>query len=560
MASNLNGGHAIAELLRQHGVRHIFGMDSPELLYQALDPAVTRAITIRDERSGGFAADAIGRLTGRPSVACGIHGPGATNLITAVLEARAANSPLVCLVSDIETANTGRNAFQEADHVALFRPLVKWAVRIERADRIAETVNRALTLAVSGRPGPVLVAIPNDLIEAPQESLPAERDPLATEHVQAAPARSVAAAAALLAAADRPAILAGNGARMSGAGEEILALADYLAAPIGVTAMGRTVIDETHPLFAGVTGALNNGTGGFGTIANSLLADADVLVVAGSSLDGAATNGLQFPHPGQKVIHIDIDADEIGRIFPGALPVPGDARATLQALLGAVRELAPRKDSGPLREEIASRMAGVRADLERLMGRGGKPIYPGRIYGALAEIMGPNAVFTADASYSSIWSLSTLQAGKHFSHLVYGRAAGTLGFGFPAALGAKLTYPDKTVINVVGDGGFGYDWGELETAARERINVVCIVLNNGALGYQTHYARELGQARWLNFADVRHDRLAEACGLGGALVEDPEDLVPSIRRAMDADRTWVIDVRCDLDAMPPMSGVDQVGH
>ncbi len=561
MGTKLNGGHVVAEILRRHGVRHVFGMDSPEMLYQALDPAVTRAITIRDERSGGFAADAIGRLTGRPGVACGIHGPGATNLVTALLEGRAANSPLVALVSDVDTAERDLNAFQEADHIAIARPLVKWAVRVDRPDRIGETVDRALRLAIAGRPGPVLVALPNDIMEAPQDALPPERPGQAAEGGGGAipTSRAVARAAALLAGAQRPAILAGNGARISGAGEEILALAEHLAAPVGVTAMGRGVIPEAHPLFAGVTGSLTDGAGGLGQVANPLLQEADVLLVVGSSLDGASTAGHAIPRPGSTVIQVDIDADEIGRLYPAALPVAGDARAALQALVVSLKDV-PRRDTGPLREEIATGIAEVRTAQAKLLAKGDRPIYTGRVYGALAEVMTPDSIFAADASYSSIWSLSYLQAGRHFDRLVYGRAAGTLGFGFPAAMGAKLTYPDRKVVATVGDGGFGYSWQELETVARERIAIVCLVLNNGVLGYQKHYARELGEARWLDFADVRHDRLAEACGLRGALVEDAADLVPTIKRALDDNVTWVIDVRIDPEAMPPMTGVDQIGH
>ena len=549
-----NGGHVIAEILRRHGVRHIFGMDSPELLYQALDPAVTRAITIRDERSGGFAADAIGRLTGRPSVACGIHGPGALNLLTPLLEAQAASSPLVVIVGDVDTSERERNAFQEADHVPIARPLTKWATRVDRPDRIAETVDRALRIAVSGRPGPVLVAIPNDLLEAPQPPLPPAPAAVEGDDGRVLPSpKSIAAAARVLAGAKRPAILAGNGARIAGAGEHVLALAQHLAAPVAVTAMGRGVIPEDHYLFAGISGALTNGAGGAGQAANEMLREADAILVIGSSLDGALTEGGKVFPPGAPIVHIDIDPNEIGHMHPATVGVVADARTGTQALLSAVREQ-PARDTGPLREEIAGRWQPVRDFQSKVAASTASPLYAGRVYTELRDLMGPGTIFAADASYSSIWSLSYMQLGKHFDSSVYGRAAGTLGFGFPAAIGARLTYPNKKVVAVCGDGGFGYSWQELETVKREKIAITCIVLNNGVLAYQKHYARELGQARWLDFADVRHDKLAEACGLRGALIDKPEDLGPAVKRAMADDVTWVLDVRVDQESLPPALG------
>ncbi|WP_158581541.1 thiamine pyrophosphate-binding protein [Actinomadura spongiicola] len=542
-----NGGNVVAEALERHGVRYVFGQDSPEWLYEAINPERIRAITMRDERSAGFAADAVARLTGRPAVACGIHGPGALNLTTALLEARAACSPLVALVSGIETDVHGTGAFQEVDQVAVARPLVKWATRVERADRIEETVDRVLRIAVSGRAGPVLVELPNDVMEQPQTA------PSTTSPKAASPARPVRGAsgladvAGLLAGATRPVILAGGGARSA---TDIVALAERLAAPVAVTAMGRGAFPETHALFAGVAGFMSDRDDGSGAVANGVLARADVLLVLGSALDGVTTDGGRLPGPDAKIVRVDLDPDVFARGARRELPIHADVESAVAGLLAEL--------DGPTRgapaENLADAWAAVRAAQARRAADEESPIHPARLYSALQRSLAPDDVVVCDAAYSSVWALSYLHQGRHFERIAYGRAAGTLGFGLPGAIGAAAAFPDRRVVALVGDGGLGFGWGELETLARERLRVVCIVLNNGCYAYQKlwHDLNE-GTSRWLDFADVRHDRLAEAVGIAGLRVEAAGDLDAALHKALTLGGPCVVDVRIRPDELPPFN-------
>ncbi|HST38919.1 MAG TPA: thiamine pyrophosphate-binding protein, partial [Conexibacter sp.] len=343
-----NGGHVVAEVLARHGVREIFGQDSPEWLYEALDPSQLRAVTMRDERSAGFAADTVARLTGRPTVAGGIHGPGALNLTTALLEAQAACSPLVALISGVETTTFGSGAFQEADHVAIARPLVKWAVRVERPDRLESNLDRALRIAVAGRPGPVLVELPNDVMQAPQPARGGGADAAGALAPEAATGASgLDAVATLLAGAARPVLLAGNGARMAGAADALVALAERLDAPVAVTAMGRGAFPETHPLFAGVAGFMSDRADGSGAVANEVLRTTDVLLVLGSALDGVTTDGGRLPGADATIVRVDVDPEQPARSRRPELVVQGDAAAVAAGLLdalGAAPASAPAAD------------------------------------------------------------------------------------------------------------------------------------------------------------------------------------------------------------------------
>lgn len=580
-----NGGHVVAEVLARHGVRQVFGQDSPEWLYEALDPSQLRAVTMRDERSAGFAADAVARLTGRPAVACGIHGPGALNLTTALLEAQAACSPLVALISGVETTTFGGGAFQEADHVAIARPLVKWAVRVERPDRLEETVDRALAIATAGRPGPVLVELPNDVMEAPQAVRAHRGASQAAQPQRAARGAAVGdvvAAAELLAAAERPVVLAGNGARMAGASAALVALAERLDAPIAVTAMGRGAFPETHPLFAGVAGFMSDREDGSGAVANAVLRDADVLLVLGSALDGVTTDGGRLPGAGATIVRVDVDPEQPARSRRPELNVQGDAAVVARALLdvlplhhrageaerptGARDEYgALAAEAGPLRSAagatLARRWEAVRAaQAERGASAATAPVAPARLFVELQAALRPEDLVVCDAAYSSVWALSYLQQGRHFDRIAYGRAAGTLGFGLPAAVGAAAAVPGRRVVALVGDGGFGFGWGELETLVRERLPVVCVVLNNGCYAYQKlwHDLNE-GVSRGLDFAPVRHDELAAAVGARGFLVERAEQLAPALEAALDSGEPCVVDVRTDPDELPPFKPERHIG-
>jgi acetolactate synthase I/II/III large subunit len=429
-------------------------------------------------------------------------------------------------------------------------------VRVERADRLASTLDRALRTAVAGRPGPVLVELPNDVMAAPQAPLAdGAGAPTLGEGVAGI---ATADAIALTAESSRPAIIAGNGARMAGARKALVQLAERLGAPVGVTAMGRGSFPEQHPLFAGIIGWMSDREDGSGAVANRVFPDADLVLAFGSALDHVTTDGERIPAPGVPLVRVDLDPDRLALTATRGPAILADARAAASALLTALGEAPPQEGWAPL----AALWSDVRSAQRRTSALGGDAaVQPARLFEELRSILEPEDLVVCDAAYSSVWPLSYLEEGRHFAQMTYGRAAGTLGFGLPAAIGAGAAFPDRRVIALVGDGGFGFGWGELETVAREGLPVVCVVLNNGCFAYQKlWHTMNKGVSRGLDFGEVRHDRLAEAVGIPGHLVERPEQLAPALAGALGSRGPALIDVRIDPEALPPFNLYRHLGE
>ncbi|WP_424862780.1 thiamine pyrophosphate-binding protein [Streptomyces sp. MMS24-I29] len=546
-----HGGHVVAQVLEEHGITQIFGQDSPELLFAVLDHSRFKVITMRDERSAGFAADAAARLTGRPAVATGIHGPGALNLTTALFEAREASSPVIALISGIETTTKGTGAFQEADHVAAAKPLVKWAARVERPDRVRSTLEQAIRVATSGRPGPVLVELPNDVLAVEQ---PAEEYAAPPVALRATPADDRVVAE--LSGATAPVLLLGSGALRT-ACEDLVALAERLDAAVCVTHTGRGAFPETHPLFAGVCGFMSDREDGSGAVANAMLAAADVVLALGAGMDGVTTDGGRLPAAGATLVRVDVDAGTLALDTRAAHIVLADVTSYVPALTAAL----PGAGLRGTREALARKWAAVREAQRDRIAAGSPVIRPSFLMGALQQALRPDDLLVCDAAYSSVWALSYLTQGEHFHRITYGRAAGTLGFGFPGAIGASVAYPDRRVVALVGDGGFGFTWGELETAARIGANITCVVLNNSLFAYQVLWHELNGtHARNLEFVDVHHDVLATAVGGHGVRVESRGALLPALRDSLDRGGLSVVDVVLDPHELPPFRKERHVDH
>src|SRR5262245_60161663 len=381
----MTGARALYETLRACGVTHVFGLDSPEALYAEMNRAEMRPITVRDERAGAIMADAYARVSGRPGVCTAIRGPGATNLITGLAEAWASSIPVVAVVNDVNTAVVGRNPIQEVDHLALFRPITKWAVRLDRPDRVSELTARAFVLATSGRPGPTLVSCPDDVLAAGGATAAglrpgARRFP----HLRTAPdPAAIREAAVVLADASQPAIIAGGGVLSSGACDELLVLAELLDAPVATTPLGKGAIDESHPLAAGVMSAYTGGKLGRGRVANDVVRDADVVLLVGTKTGNVATSNWTIPDPSSRTVHIDVDAAEIGRNYR-SLGVLSDAKLALSALAAELRALAPRRAPGR-RAELALALDEWRARVKPMAESSARPIRPDRVIAEIAR-------------------------------------------------------------------------------------------------------------------------------------------------------------------------------
>lgn len=558
---NLTAAERFALALRRHGVELIFGQSIPSQIHLAAEAMGMTQIAYRTENAGAIMADGFARISGCVPVVTAQNGPAATLLVPPLAEALTASIPLVAIVQDVARPNLDRNAFQELDHLELFKGCAKWVRRVPVSARIEDYVDMAFTAAASGRPGPAVLLCPLDLIG--EGGLPAGgrgatlgRYPL--DRTVADP-QQVRLAAALLAGARRPLLVAGGGVHSSGAAAALARLQQDCHLPVATTAMGKGAVDEGHPLSLGVVGYFM-GTGGMAKFQRPLIEEADVVCFVGSRTNQNGTDSWTLFPPGASYIQLDVDSLEVGRNYE-ALRLVGDARLTLEALAEALAglDLARRRAARPaLEQRIAEGRARHVAEAAPLLASPATPIRPERIMAALRQVLTADTIVVADASYASIWCANYLPALRAGMRFLTPRGLAGLGWGLPLALGAKLAAPASPVLCVAGDGGFGHVWSELETSRRHGINLVVTILNNQVLGYQKHAEDVLFGAHTtaVDFAPVDHAAIARACGLHGERIERAEDYAPALARALAADRTTVLDVIVDPAAYPPITSFE----
>jgi len=548
-----------ANALRRHGVEFLFGQSNPPSLTLAAEDIGIKQVGYRQENAGTYMADAYARVTGRVPVVTAQNGPAATLLVPGLAECLSASVPIVALVQDVGPGARDRNAFQELDQLELFKGVAKWIRRVTSASRIEDYVDMAFAAAASGRPGPAVLLVSMELLaEREEQAISAPRQatlghyPL--DRVQPDPA-VIAAAAQLLAEARAPIVYAGGGVIGSGAQAELRALQELASLPVATSTMGKGGVDETHPLSMGVIGYFM-ATRGMAKFAKPLVTDADVILLVGNRTNQNGTDSWTLLPRGATCIHIDIDEIEIGRNYE-SLRLKGDAQLTLRALNEALKELdlARRHAARPgLEHTLAAARQQHRAEIATVTQSDASPIRPERFMAELEKQLADDHIIVADASFSSIWVANYLAA-THRRRFITPRGQAGLGWGFPMALGARIGQPQRPVFCVVGDGGFGHVWSELETARRHGIRVVVAVMNNGILGYQKH-AEDAGLGRHTgvcDFVDVDHAAIARACGVKGLRLERAGDIAAVIAEALATDGPVLIDVIADPAAMPPVT-------
>ena len=548
-----------ANALRRHGVEFLFGQSNPPGLTLAADDIGIRQIGYRQENAGTYMADGYARVTGKVPVVTAQNGPAATLLVPGLAECLSASIPIVALVQDVGPEARDRNAFQELDQLELFKGVSKWIRRVTNASRIEDYVDMAFTAAASGRPGPAVLLVSMELLAERDETASAARRgtslgrfPL--DRVQPAP-DLIEAAAALLANAEAPFVYAGGGVIGSGAQAELRELQELAHLPVATTTMGKGGVDETHPLSMGVIGYFM-ATRGMAKFAKPLVTNADLVLLVGNRTNQNGTDSWTLLPRDATYIHIDIDEIEIGRNYE-SLRLKGDAQLTLRALNAALArmDLSKRQAArAALEGTLASAKSHHRAEISEVTQSAAAPIRPERFMAELEKQLANDHIVVADASFSSIWVANYLRATQE-RRFITPRGQAGLGWGFPMALGARIGQPDRPVFCIVGDGGFGHVWSELETARRHGIKVVVAVMNNAILGYQKH-AEDAGLGRHTNICDfepVDHAAIARACGVKGIRLESPEDIADVIADAIAASGPVLIDVLADPAAMPPVT-------
>lgn len=549
--------HAIAACLQRHGIRYVFGQSLPSLLHLACEELGLQQIAYRTENAGGYMADGYARITGTPTIVTAQNGPAATLLVAPLAEALKASIPVIALVQEVNRDQADRNAFQEFDHEKLFASCAKWIRKVTVASRIEDYVDQAFAAACSGRPGPAVLLLPADLLAEvalePARRLNLGRYPLDR---MCADISQIQLAAQWIVQAEHPVVIAGGGVHGSQAWEALSALQECAHLPVATTVMGKGAINESHPLSAGMV-ANSLGPNSLTRSQRELVSGADLVLLVGNRTNQNGTDSWTLYPRDARYIHIDVDGLEVGRNYE-SLRLVGDAKLTLEALVQALgqEDLSKRAQA---RDEVEQRIsAAKKLDLESSASvrlSDARPIRPERIMHELQQRLGPTDVVVADASYSSIWITNFLTAQRAGMRFITPRGLAGLGWGFPMALGAKAAKPDAEVYCVVGDGGFGHVWSELETAVRMNLKVTLIVINNGILGFQKH-AENLkygAHTSAVDFAPVDHAAVARACGCVGIRVEDPAEIGAALEQARAAKTTALIEVLCDQNAFPPLT-------
>jgi acetolactate synthase I/II/III large subunit len=557
------GANALAvdsflDALRRHGVEVMFGQSIPSRLHLRAPAYGMRQIGYRTENAGAAMADGYARISQKVGVVTAQNGPAATLLVPGLAEALKASVPIVALVQDVARPLADKNAFQELDHLELFKGCAKWIRRVERADRIEDYLDMAFTAAAGGRPGPAVLLCPLDLFD---DAMP---DPLGRgadlgrfplDRSVADPAR-IEEAAHWLAGAETPLVIAGGGVHLSQAHDALADLQERFGLPVATTTMGKGGVAEDHPLSIGVAGYYM-GPRGMARFHRELIEGADVILLIGTRTNQNGTDSWKLYPQGARYIHIDIDPMEIGRNYE-ALRLQGDARLTLEALARALDGQDPGKRRGGwagLEKRIAEGRARHREEAAPWLSSSAVPIRPERLMGDLERVLSPETIVVADASYASIWIGNYLTSRAPGMRFLTPRGIAGLGWGLPLALGAKVAAPERPVLCVTGDGGFGHVWAELETARRMGLAVVLTVLNNQTLAYQRD-AEDVLYGEYTevcHFEPVDHAAIARACGLDGVRIEDPGDYLPALDSALASDRTTVLDVIVDPAAHPPIT-------
>ena len=547
-----NGGDALIRSLELEGVDVIFGLPGGAILpvYDPIIESPIRHILVRHEQGAGHMAEGYAHATGRPGVAMVTSGPAATNIVTPLADAYMDSVPMVVITGQVGSAGIGLDAFQEVDTVGITRSITKHNELVTRAEDIPRIVREAFHIATTGRPGPVLIDIPKDMVDPnhPNSQLewywPESVDLAGYDPTMEGDPVDIEAAARMMIAAQKPVLYVGGGVLKARASEALVALAELLDAPVVTTLMARGAIPDSHPLCIGMPGMHGNYT------AVTAMQEADLLITLGARFDDRVTGKVDAFAQNAKIIHVDIDPAEHGKVRRPDVSIVGDCRLVITEMLEALRVLgAPANlpDRSSWRQTISGWQE--KFPLTYTQSEPGDLLKPQYVLEQIRDNTPDDCIVASGVGQHQMWT-SQYWRFEHPNTWINSGGLGTMGFSVPAAIGAKVGRPDRMVWAIDGDGCFQMTAQELVTAAAERIPVKIAILNNTYLGmvrqWQEMFYEERYSEVYLSPDLPDYKMWAEAMGCVGMRVESPEDVLPAIERANEIDdRPVVIDFRTD---------------
>nr|WP_245542850.1 biosynthetic-type acetolactate synthase large subunit [Thermodesulfobacterium hveragerdense] len=543
MSEVMTGAKMVIEALKREGVEVLFGypggaiLDIYDELYKAPE---LKHVLVRHEQGATHAADGYARSTGKVGVVLVTSGPGATNTVTGIATAYMDSIPIVILTGQVPTRLIGNDAFQEVDITGITRPITKHNFLVKRIEDLPTIIKAAFYIAKTGRPGPVLVDIPKDIQQAkgefnyPEEIKLRSYNPVYEPHI-----KQIERAYQLLEQAERPILLLGGGVISSNASEEAIKLAEKLKLPVVMTLMGLSAFPGDHDQSLGMLGM--HGT----YYANMAVANCDVLLAVGVRFDDRVTGKVDAFAPGAKIVHIDIDPSSIQKNVKVDVPIVADCKKALKRLLEFVKQ--GGKDKKYWEERFTDWWEQINIWKRRyplVYKQEGDYIKPQFVIEKLWELTKGEAIISTEVGQNQMWT-ALFYKFKHPRSLITSGGLGTMGFGFPAAIGAQMGNPGKLVIDIAGDGSIQMNIQELATAVEQRLPIKIIILNNGFLGMvrqwqELFYGKRYSSVRFQVIPDFV--KLAEAYGAVGMRITRPEEVEPALKKVLQTNSLVILDV------------------
>lgn len=539
----MKGSEAIIKTLIKQGVKLTFGIPGGAVipLFDTFLDYQDRIknILVRHEQCAAHAADAYARVSGKPGICIATSGPGATNLVTGIMTAYMDSSPVIAFGGQVPTSLIGNDAFQESDMIGITMPITKHNFQVRNADEIIPTIMKAFKIATQGRPGPVYIDLPKDTQTGEIKTIPKEVHLPGFQPTLKGNLKQIRRAAQLIINSERPLFLIGGGVILSNASKELYNLVELVKAPLVTTLMGKGAFPEQHPLCLGMLGMHGR------KVANYAIINADLIIAIGCRFSDRITGNLESFAENAKIIHIDIDPAEIGKNITAEVPIVGDAKLVIKDLITEIKKLS-------LKEKTAwvTRLKELNNLCECNLDRDETPIHPLKLLHELRKVIRDKDIVTTGVGQQQMFAAHFIKR-KYPRTFISSGGAGTMGFGLPAAIGAKTAKPEVEVFDLDGDGSFAMTQQELATCKEENIKIISVIFNNAYLGMVRQWLELFFNKRYSNVHLAKTPdfaKLAEAYKLEGISITRPSEILPALKDAIKNDETTVLDVHIHSEA------------